>query len=282
MLRIIRLLFYFPLLGHARVLPLQVFDDCALLTVIVRRKIIIRLTKNGIKIIRLPFRTLVPVIISNNIFAGSYDLDDRPSFFYYQRGGTWKSIKVPNIRHIHSVTKFDADKLLLQTGDSADESKFFIFNTSTTELVEKASGSNHRSIKAKILPKTLIYGTDHPIGKNFLIKLSYETWTSDVMYELEYPVFDIADDGEYTYFATCNEKNRSNFPRIILDQIAIYRLNLYNDSLEVNTCKILYLSFYKSAYPQFYFFRYQKLMTFVIANALIFSRSGWLKVDHYD
>ena len=282
MLRIFNLLFYLPLLGHARLLPLQIFDDCSYLTFIICRRIIIRLTKNGIKIIKIPFRALAPIIVSDNIFGGSYNLDSKPTFFYYQIDGSWNRIEIKKVRHIHSVTKFDEQNLLIQTGDSASESKFIIFNMLTEALFEKASGKNCRSIKAKILFDSLIYGTDHPVGQNFLIKLHFDSWRGPVMYKLDYPVFDIADYGNYTYFATCIEKNKSNLPMIILDSIAIYRFDHRDASLQYSRYKILYLTFYKSDYPQFYFLSYQKKLNFTLANALVLSRSNWQNVNVYD
>jgi len=113
-----------------------------------------------------------------------------------------------SVCHVHRIV-YDPyeDALLVCTGDRDPEVGIWKTTDGFRNLKPLVQGTQrYRTTSLIVRPQSILYGTDDPVGKNYIISLDRRRGTVEPIQEIPGPVLYACQVGEYAVFATMVEK----------------------------------------------------------------------------
>ena len=172
-------------------------NDC----IVIKRKILFYKNKKIINVLNLkngsrPLRNEIVYKIDHIIYSEYYGNKNRQpiNIFKYNFIEDKKEIiyTFNNIRHVHFIQEDinDSDILYIGTGDLDSECGIYIFNLKNQGM-EKIGGGSQIWRAVSILQKdnVLYWGTDDPVGKNYLIRYSIRDNKLEKIQEISGPAY---------------------------------------------------------------------------------------------
>lgn len=148
-----------------------------------------------------------------------------------------------NIRHIHCIEQnvYDPNNIFIGTGDLDEECGIYNFNLKTQEMKKIGGGSQiWRTVSILQKNNSLYWGTDDPVGKNYIVKYSLNQNKLEKVQEIDGPA----------YYSTITKKNDMFIATSIEDKNN-HRAIIYRNSSGSKWDK--YLEFKKDIFHTKYF-----------------------------